>query len=415
MRRKRLNWRKMREISTAAGLVGASQVGLFLLLLGYALHEMKSVLIPLILAVLVSLVLYPVFLIFRKIRLPRLMSSALTVSGLTAVLIFGGYQAVIPGFEWARNMDEANVLHRVQEVFRPMQAVQKELSDMAEKVEEATTKPAEPAASKEPPDGDGEGVDGEQSSSSSSSSTSSALNAAGKLPGDGGAEVTPEVVPEEPKAPKPKPVRVEIHEDPLGLFMKEAREFGVGLFAFLLLVLFILAYGKQVMDQLTKDQTAEALPRRIATEIARYLSTITIVNAGLGVFIGAAMWGLGMPKPILWGVMAMVFNFIPYIGALAGTVVIFFAAVVNFEQPTMVIAAPGVYFLLTAIEGNLVTPSVLGGRFSINPLVVFLWIFAWGGFWGVAGILIAMPALVTFKIVCENTDRLSAFRRLLNA
>ncbi len=81
----------------------------------------------------------------------------------------------------------------------------------------------------------------------------------------------------------------------------------------------------------------------------------------------------------------------------------------------MVLAIPVVYFGLTAIEGNLVTPTVLGGRFRVNPLVVFLWISAWAGFWGIAGILIAMPALVIFKIACENTDSMVKLRKVMEA
>jgi predicted PurR-regulated permease PerM len=381
--------------------VGVCQIGLFVLVLGYTLHEIKSVLLPVVLAVLVSMVLYPVYLTFRKMWLPRFLSAVLTVSGLIAILVFGGYQAVIPGVEWARNMDEANVLKKVQEVFQPMQKVQKELSTMAEKVGAATS---ESSDSEDESNGSVDGDDGAE--------TASVPGISAKEP-----EEPEEAEKAEPvqKAKQPKPVKVEIHEDPVGAWITETREFGVALVAFLLLVLFILAYGNQIVDQFKKNPNVEGLPSRIATEISRYLSTVTIVNACLGVFVGAAMWGLGMPKPVLWGVMAMIFNFIPYIGALIGTMVIFLAAVVNFEQPGMVMTVPLVYFLLTAIEGNLITPTVLGERFRINPLVVFLWIFAWGGFWGVAGILIAMPTLVTFKIICEHTDKLAVFRRLMNA
>ncbi|MGJ8633460.1 MAG: AI-2E family transporter, partial [Luteolibacter sp.] len=91
------------------------------------------------------------------------------------------------------------------------------------------------------------------------------------------------------------------------------------------------------------------------------------------------------------------------------------AAAVNFQEPGKLVIVPVVYFALTAIEGNFVTPMALGGRFRINPLVIFVWIFAWAGFWEISGILIAMPALVIFKIFCENTEKMEVVRRVLSA
>src|SRR5690606_9759235 len=140
-----------------------------------------------------------------------------------------------------------------------------------------------------------------------------------------------------------------------------------------------------------------------------------VINACLGLAVGTAMWALGMPNAVLWGVLAMVLNYVPYVGALAGTLFVFVAAASTFDEAWMVLVLPATYFALTAMEGNLVTPLVLGGRFRLNPLVVFVWIFAWGAFWGIAGMLIAMPALVTFKIVCENTATMEKFRRVLES
>ncbi|QTN31937.1 AI-2E family transporter [Akkermansiaceae bacterium] len=408
---KRFHWP---TTPTGMSAVGFSQVGLFVIVLCYVLHEMKPVLLPLVLAVLVSLILNPVYLIFRKLRLPRLLCSGLTVVGLMAILSLGAYNAILPGAEWLRNVDEEEVLGRVREVFRPMKEAQDGIKEMASRVEKAANETAPPEQPEE---------------------------AAPRKAGEGTAEKFDEVV-EDVTAPDPKvsrekekpsgtgkteeaadaqeskadkPVMVEIHEDPVGILLTETRDFGLGFAAFLLMVFFILAYGHRIVGQLYRDANLEAILDRMGSEVSRYMFTITIINACLGICIAAAMWALGMPRPLLWGVMAMILNFIPYVGALGGTLVVFLAAAVSFQDPGTVIAVPIVYFALTAVEGNLVTPAVLGGRFRINPLVVFVWIFAWAGFWGIAGMLIAMPALVIFKIVCENTDRMSKFRRLLSA
>ncbi len=404
---KRLHWP---TTPTGMSAVGFSQVGLFVIVLCYVLHEMKPVMMPFVLAILVSLIVHPVYLGFRKLKLPRLLSSALTVCGLMAGLVFGAYQAIIPGAEWLRNVNEEEVLGRVQEVFRPMKEVQAEIKQMADRVEKAANEPAPAEEVEKPaPRKPGEGTKEKLNEVLEDVST----------PDPKVAEAKPLVRKDDAKnEPEPVakgPVMVEIREDPMTILYEEMRDFGLGLVAFLLMVLFILAYGHRIVAQLYRDATLEAILGRMGSEVSRYMFTITIINACLGICIAAAMWGLGMPRPVLWGVMAMILNFIPYVGALMGTFVVFLAAAVNFEAPGMAIAVPAAYFTLTAIEGNLVTPTVLGGRFRINPLVVFVWIFAWAGFWGIAGMLIAMPALVIFKIVCENTEKMVGFRRVLGA
>lgn len=386
------------------GVVGFAQVGLFVLVLCYMLHEMKAVLLPLVLAILVSLIVHPVYVAFRQLRIPRMLSALLTVTGLTAALAFGAYQAFIPASEWVRNANQEMMLEKLQTVFRPVKQVQKELEAMADRVEQATASGPTPQPGLESTGNDGKPADG------------GTIEV--KMPEDLKENVrAPFTDPPELKVVDEKsgPVVVEIREDPVSQLIAETRDFGLGLLAFLLMVLFILAYGNRITKQLNRDEGMEKILERMGSDVSRYLFTITMINAGLGLSIGIGMWALGMPRPVLWGVMAMLMNYIPYVGAMTGTIVVFFAAAMNFPEPGRVIAVPVTYFIMTAIEGNLVTPTVLGGHFRINPLVVFVWIFAWAGFWGVAGMLISMPALVIFKIVCENVDGMDKVRRVLSA
>ena len=139
-----------------------------------------------------------------------------------------------------------------------------------------------------------------------------------------------------------------------------------------------------------------------------------MINAGLGVVIGVAMALLGVPNPVLWGVMAALFNFIPYAGALAGTGVIFLVSVSTFTAPMAIALPPIVYFAVTAIEGNLVTPSVLGRRFTMNPIIIFLWFASWSILWGFPGMLIAMPLLMAFRIIAREVPSLWRFDLLIN-
>lgn len=390
---RRARWCSLRD---SVNLIGVSQVGLFVLALGYVLHVAKPVLLPLVLAVLASLVLQPVYRGFRRIRFPRFLASAATVTGLIAVIGFGAWQIALPGAKWMRNVDEELVSLRVQEVFRPVKKVGAGIKQVADKVEQVTRV--------------------EETDSANGNGGATVEGNAAIPPPPFLAEVTPPAGESSPAETEPvKPVVVEIREDPLATVLGETRAFGVLIVAFLILVLFILAYGNRIVRCLGEDEGTAAILERMGSDVSRYLFTITVINACLGVAVGAALWALGMPNAVLWGLMAMVLNYVPYIGALAGTLFVFVAAAATFDQAFMVLVLPATYFALTSIEGNLITPLVLGGRFRLNPLVVFVWIFAWGAFWGIAGMLIAMPALVTFKIVCENTATMEKFRRVLES
>lgn len=113
--------------------------------------------------------------------------------------------------------------------------------------------------------------------------------------------------------------------------------------------------------------------------------------------------------------MAALLNFIPYIGALIGTTVIFLVAAINFHSTGMVIAAPAIYYGLTALEGNIVTPSIIGRRFTINPIVIFLWVLAWGALWGIPGMLIGLPLLMIFRIIIDSVPSLAGVNRVISS
>lgn len=123
---------------------------------------------------------------------------------------------------------------------------------------------------------------------------------------------------------------------------------------------------------------------------------------------------LGMPNPLLWGAMAALLNYIPYIGAVIGTATVGVVAAITFSNPVAIGAVPVVYYLLTAIEGNVITPSIIGGRFTINPIVVFLWVVAWGSLWGIPGMLIGLPLLMTFRIIVGSVPALAGLERVIS-
>lgn len=189
-----------------------------------------------------------------------------------------------------------------------------------------------------------------------------------------------------------------------------------GLGATLVLLYLCLVYGDLLMDRLAialVGRRSEGLIDGIGLSLSIYLATITAINLGLGLVVGLAMWGLGMPNPALWGTFAAIANFVPYLGAAVGVVAVGLTAVMTFDGSGAILLPPLVYLALTAIEGNLVTPLILGSRFRVNPVVVFLWLGLWSWLWGIAGALLAMPLLTAFKLVCERTPRLAPLGRAL--
>jgi len=117
------------------------------------------------------------------------------------------------------------------------------------------------------------------------------------------------------------------------------------------------------------------------------------------------MMACGMPNPFLWGAMAGVFNFIPYVGATATLIVLTLVAIVSFDGLGSVIVVAGSYLGIATIEGQFVQPLLVGRRLRLNPMLVFLALWFGGLFWGVAGIILATPTLVALKVVAENARR----------
>jgi predicted PurR-regulated permease PerM len=144
--------------------------------------------------------------------------------------------------------------------------------------------------------------------------------------------------------------------------------------------LFFLAGGPPLLARLGaslagNEATAKSLrlTEAIRVEVGRYFGTIAIINLGLGVATGLAMYALGMPNAILWGVLAGVLNFIPYLGPIAACVIFSAAALITFPSLGQALAVPGVFIALHLIEGQLVQPLTVGRRCEVNAVVVLLW------------------------------------------
>jgi len=143
------------------------------------------------------------------------------------------------------------------------------------------------------------------------------------------------------------------------------------------------------------------LTEAIRYEVGRYFGTIALINLGLGIATAIAMWALGMPNAILWGVVAGVLNFVPYVGPIAAGLIFAVAALVTFDSLGHALAVPGVFIALHLVEGQLVQPLTVGRRLEVNALVLLLGVWFGYGFWGIPGILLATPALVAIKVAAQ--------------
>jgi predicted PurR-regulated permease PerM len=179
-----------------------------------------------------------------------------------------------------------------------------------------------------------------------------------------------------------------------------------------ILTLFLLAAGSAVLARTSASFASDThaahllqIIRAVRREVGRYYATIALINFGLGLSTFCAMWALGMPNPVLWGVMAGVLNFIPYIGSATTLLILTVVAFVSFDGLGRVLAVSGSYLALATIEGQVIQPLLVGHRLELNPIIVFLALWFGGWFWGIPGIILAIPSLVTLKVAAENSER----------
>lgn len=182
----------------------------------------------------------------------------------------------------------------------------------------------------------------------------------------------------------------------------------------IVLLYFLLASGdlflrKAITALPTSEdkQRAVDLAREVENKVSTYLFTITLINLGVGVAVGVGVWLLNMPNPVLWGALACVLTYIPYLGAVLGIGILGLAALLAFDDLGHALAVPGVYVLVSFVEGNFITPLIVGRRLTLNPLVIFVGLLFWFFLWGIPGALLAVPILAVFKIVCDHVDRLA--------
>jgi predicted PurR-regulated permease PerM len=154
----------------------------------------------------------------------------------------------------------------------------------------------------------------------------------------------------------------------------------------------------------TQDGRLRALKimNDIEGSLSVYLLTITVINICLGVVTAVAMWIIGLPAPVVWGVLAFALNYIPYIGPGIVTVALFFIGLLTFPSLLPALIAPGFFMALTFTEGHFITPNVVGRQMLMNSLAVFLSLAFWTWIWGPIGAFLSTPILIMAMVALHH-------------
>lgn len=170
----------------------------------------------------------------------------------------------------------------------------------------------------------------------------------------------------------------------------------------------------RVMPTLRDKKRAVDISHEVQQNISNYLFSVSLINIGLGLMVSAGLYFMGVPNPAMWGLLAALLNFVPYFGPVGGVIVTAAVGLLTFDTLWKGLLPPAWYLLLHLLESNLVTPVLLGRRFTLNPVVIFVSLIFWTWLWGVPGALLSVPILVSIKVVCDRVPAMSHISELLS-
>lgn len=336
-------------------------VGLFVIAVLFTLYFGRDVLLPIMLALILSFLLRPLVRALYRVGMPEGIGAAVMV-----VMLFGGvllavYTLSAPAAEWVNRMPR--VLHELEFKLGDIRAGIDRAREASRQIEQITKET---------------GSDG--------------------------------------------PVREVVVRGPtlMEQAVSQVESVLANVVILLVLLYFFLARGRHSLEALigtmrnVDDRVHYAMvAATLQQNIAAYLLTITVINAVLGLATGLVMWMWGLPNPALWGVMVALANYIPFIGPAVMTGVFFLVSVLTFDSLGTIILPPLSFVALTTIEGNFLTPMIVGRRLSLNPIAVFVSILFWGWLWGIPGALLAVPILAILKILFDAHEPLKPVGALL--
>ena len=158
-------------------------------------------------------------------------------------------------------------------------------------------------------------------------------------------------------------------------------------------------------QQVDASLKAARVMREVQDRVAAYILTVGVINLGVGVIVALGAWALGMDAPIMWGGLATLLNFLPYIGPLAMVTLLTLFGLGTAESPLVGLIPAAAYLGLHTVESNVLTPSVLGARFTMNPVLILLALSYFSWIWGVTGALLSVPILLALTALVDHLGR----------
>lgn len=142
--------------------------------------------------------------------------------------------------------------------------------------------------------------------------------------------------------------------------------------------------------------------RDIERNLATYLMVVTIINAAVAAIVAFGVWLLGLPNPVIFGLLAGLFNYVPYVGPSIMVVILFGVGLITFPSLSHAFVAPLGLIALTTTEGHFITPTIVGRRLTLNPLLVFLALAFWTWMWGPLSAFLAVPLSIVGLVIAHH-------------
>jgi predicted PurR-regulated permease PerM len=334
--------------------------GLFILAVFYTIYFMRSILLPIILALLLSYLFRPIVRGLARLKIPLSVGAAFALIGLFALVGYGISALATPAVGWLQKAPTG--LTQLQHKLLPVKKSVAQVTQATGEIEKLAT------------------------------------------------TTTPEA----------KTVEVTRHPLTEMLFVRTP-EFIASAVLLAILLYFLLVYDQVFIAKLVKllptlsdKKTAVSIANDIESHVSRYLFTITAINACLGLAVGTAVGLLGLRNPVMWGMMVALLNFVPYLGALTGIICMTIGAALSFDSLGYALIFPAVYLGFGTLEGSFITPWIMGRSLTLNPVIILLSLTFWGWMWGIIGIILAVPILATFKIFCAHIKTMEPLAEFLS-
>lgn len=336
--------------------------GLFILAIFYTMYFMRAMLLPLVLALLLSYLLTPLVRGLARIRIRPPFGAAIILLSLLGLVVYGISRLAEPAAGWIEKAPYS--LHQLKQKLLPLKKPMEKVAEATGEIDKLTTTEPETA----------------------------------------------------------KPQAVVVKRNALAeTFFTQTPEFLASTVVMLILLYFLLASDGIFLSKIIKlnsrledKKRALSIMRQIEAHISRYLLTITLINIGLGLSVGITVYFMGLRNPIMWGVLVAALNFVPYLGALTGIICMTLGAVLSFDSLGYAMAFPAAYLILATLEGNFITPLVLGRSLTLNPVVILVALTFWGWMWGISGMILAVPMLAAFKIFCDHLEPMAPIGEFLS-